>query len=123
MNNIMIKEGDIWMPYKYENVNVDFMCSNRESNVNEMINFIDLTYPIPSYWIWKFGDGVESELRNPSHSYQQEGLYTITLMVSYDSGSKFIVKNNYIQISNQFSTTTIEPGPTQSYGETQSTPD
>jgi len=112
MSDIMIKQGDVWMPYKNENVNVDFFTDKTEAIVDENIYFYDNTYPKPSYWIWKFGDGVESEIQNPSHSYSQEGFYNITLMVSYDSGSKFIVKENYINVNNQFSTTTI--GPTQS---------
>jgi PKD repeat protein len=115
MSDIMIKQGDVWMPYKNENVNVDFFTDKTEAIVDENIYFYDNTYPKPSYWIWKFGDGVESEIQNPSHSYSQEGFYNITLMVSYDSGSKFIVKENYINVNNQFSTTTIGP--------TQSTPD
>jgi PKD repeat protein len=114
MSDIMIKQGDIWTPYKPENINVNFRSDKTQVIPYEIINFIDLTYPIPSYWIWKFGDGKESELRNPTHYYEQEGFYNITLMVSYDAGSKFIVKENYIQVSNQFSTTTIEPGPTAS---------
>lgn len=113
MSDIMIKQGDIWTPYKPENVIVDFTSDKTQAIPFEPIYFFDNTYPKPKYWIWKFGDGKESELQNPSHTYEQEGFYNVTLMVSYDSGSKFIVKENYIQISNQFSTTTI--GPTQSF--------
>ncbi len=33
-------------------------------------------------WNWNFGDGVTSDLENPSHSYAQEGIYQIQLTVT-----------------------------------------
>jgi PKD repeat protein len=35
---------------------------------------------------WEFGDGAESAMENPSHSYTVSGMYTVTLTVSNDCG-------------------------------------
>jgi PKD repeat protein len=113
MSDILIKKGDVWTPYESENVIVNFTSDKIRARVDDPVYFYDITYPKPSYWIWKFGDGFESELENPIHEYKQEGFYSVTLMVSYDSGSKFIVKKNYIEITNDIEPEP-EPGPTYS---------
>ncbi len=38
-------------------------------------------------WVWAFGDGASSQIRNPSHLYQSPGGYSVTLTVSDDSGA------------------------------------
>lgn len=37
-------------------------------------------------WLWDFGDGNTSNRQHPTHQYQQDGQYLITLTVSDDSG-------------------------------------
>ena len=37
-------------------------------------------------WNWDFGDGQVSTLQNPSHLYTSEGNFTVTLIVTSDSG-------------------------------------
>ena len=56
-------------------------------------------------WEWNFGDGSNnSTLQNPVHTYQGQGLYTVTLTVTNDAGSSTKQIKNYI--------TAINPGPT-----------
>ncbi len=38
-------------------------------------------------WQWSFGDGGTSDQQNPSHTYGQAGIYTVTLTVSDAGGS------------------------------------
>jgi len=45
-----------------------------------------------SQWIWDFGDGITSSEKNPQHSYQQEGIYAVKLVVSNCAGSDTILK-------------------------------
>lgn len=37
-------------------------------------------------WQWFFGDGTTSTLQNPSHTYTQDSLYTVTLVTTFASG-------------------------------------
>ena len=39
-----------------------------------------------SYWHWDFGDGYTSNLKNPKHTYENPGSYTVTLTVKDDEG-------------------------------------
>jgi len=43
-------------------------------------------------WIWAFGDGSQSSVRNPSHTYAVRGTYTVTLRVSDGVGSSLTTK-------------------------------
>ena len=38
-------------------------------------------------WSWNFGDGAQSTLQNPSHTYTAAGSYTVTLTVTNDAGA------------------------------------
>ncbi len=48
-------------------------------------------------WTWEFGDGIGSYERNPDHTYQNPGSYTVRLTVSGPGGSDTVIKENYIQ--------------------------
>jgi hypothetical protein len=43
-------------------------------------------------WSWTFGDGSQSTVRNPSHTYAVRGTYTVTLRVSNGVGSSQTTK-------------------------------
>lgn len=52
---------------------------------NTSVSFVDEsvngTRPITS-WLWRFGDGATSTLRNPSHTYSAQGTYNVSLTVT-----------------------------------------
>lgn len=51
--------------------------------------------------LWDFGDGSTSLDKNPSHTYLQEGIYTVKLNVITSTGAQGIAtKNGYITVSN-----------------------
>ncbi len=45
---------------------------------------------------WYFGDGTTDTSLSPSHIYTSEGLYTVKLVISNNSGSDSITKTDYI---------------------------
>lgn len=49
-------------------------------------------------WQWNFGDGSFSFLRNPTHTYQSPGIYTVTLTVTTSAGQSIKQKTGYIEI-------------------------
>jgi hypothetical protein len=46
------------------------------------VSFLDSSSNNPTSWLWDFGDGGVSTLRNPIHQYLQPGNYTVRLIAS-----------------------------------------
>jgi len=51
------------------------------------LRFTDST-PDATSWLWNFGDGTSSTQRNPLHTYNAQGNYTITLTIKTAAGCK-----------------------------------
>ncbi|WP_170178512.1 GEVED domain-containing protein [Flammeovirga pectinis] len=64
----------------------------------EIISFLELTENGPTSYSWDFGDNSNSTEKNPSHTYAQEGTYTISLTASNTYGTT--VKSKTIDIRN-----------------------
>jgi plastocyanin len=57
---------------------------NFDYSVNEIdnsIQFIDLTNGTPNQWLWGFGDGQTSNEQHPVHHYNALGVYNVCLLV------------------------------------------
>lgn len=64
-----------------------------------VITFSDHSTNNPTSWLWDFGDGsAPSTLRNPAHTYQNTGIFTVTLTATNASGSNSRIRNAYITI-------------------------
>ena len=48
--------------------------------------FEDESTGSPSVWLWNFGDGVTSALKNPTHTYLDTGTYVVTLRAANQQG-------------------------------------
>lgn len=64
-----------------------------------MVNFADLSTGTPVTWLWTFGDGTTSTLRNPVKIYTLPGVYTVSLTVENGAGSSFKTVTNYVTVS------------------------
>lgn len=61
--------------------------------------FTDLTTGVPTSWNWDFGDGNTSTMQNPTHSYADEGPYTVTLTTTNYCGDSSTVSYTYSAVS------------------------
>lgn len=43
------------------------------------VTFTDVSSGSPDKWIWDFGDGTQSNVQHPVHTYLEDGDYTVTL--------------------------------------------
>ena len=71
------------------------------------VNFTDQSTNNPTSYQWNFGDGDTSTLQNPSHTYNTNGTYTVTLTANNNYGSDTENKTNYIVVSSGGSTGTF----------------
>jgi PKD repeat protein len=59
-------------------------------------SFMDNSTGGPTTWLWDFGDGSMSSLRNPVHIYSHCGRYNVSLMASNQYGSGFFTKEIFV---------------------------
>jgi YVTN family beta-propeller protein len=64
------------------------------------VNFTDQSTGSPSSWKWVFGDGNTSTEKDPVHTYNKSGLYSVALTTSNANGSNALTKSSYIAVSN-----------------------
>jgi len=62
------------------------------------VNFTDESENNPTNWQWNFGDGNIIYHQNPTHTYNSDGSYTVSLKVSNEDGSDTEIKTNFIII-------------------------
>ena len=62
------------------------------------VNFTDQSTNYPTSWQWDFGDGNSSTQQNPAHTYNTDGIYTVSLAVSNGYSSDTKIKTNYIYV-------------------------
>lgn len=62
----------------------DFYFSSDSTGNCETINFFDLSTSNTSIneWAWDFGDGNTSTLENPTHTYANDGSYTVCVTIT-----------------------------------------
>jgi len=70
------------------------------------VQFSDQSTTNPTNWLWNFGDGTTSTLKNPLKIYFAVGTFTVSLTVSNALGSDNLVKTNLI---------TVKPVPTAEF--------
>jgi len=76
----------------------DFTCSTYSGTVPLQVNFSDQSQYSPTSWSWAFGDSNTSSSQNPSHTYTDAGLYTVTLTAGNAYGSDAVTKTDCILV-------------------------
>ena len=78
---------------------VDFSANVTEGPAPLTVQFTDESNVLGAYqWYWEFGDGLTSSGQNPSHTYTQDGLYTVRLTVTGTGGPDMAEKADYIRV-------------------------
>lgn len=72
--------------------------SSVQVTCNGEVNFTDQSINGATSWLWNFGDGNTSTQQNPSHTYQNEGTFTVTLTATNGFGSDAVSFNNLIVV-------------------------
>ena len=85
-------------------VDASFEASARSGRVPHEVRFTNTSQGDYDRVRWEFGDGTEGQAKNPTHTYETPGLYTVTLRLSGPGGSDEITKEEYIM---------VEPAPLQ----------
>jgi PKD repeat protein len=81
-----------------ENIVTTFTVNTTTGEQNNYFQFTDTSNNATS-WLWTFGDGTTSTLKNPVKQYTQFGVFTVSLNASTDTDSMILTKPNYITIT------------------------
>lgn len=76
----------------------NFTASPQSGNAPLTVQFNNTSTGNPTSWLWNFGDGSNNTTKNPVHTYNQPGNYTVTLTASNAAGSNTTAKINYISV-------------------------
>ena len=77
---VLIAETELIANFQYEaDLGGGFLLSNAEIQIQEDVNFQDLSLGNVLIWDWNFGDGNSSSIQNPVHQYQEKGTYVVKL--------------------------------------------
>jgi PKD repeat protein len=79
-------------------VQASFTASPVSGKVPLTAVFTDTSTGTPTNWNWDFGDGSVATIQNPSHIYENSGVFTVTLTAGNADGSSKVVKKNYIRV-------------------------
>ena len=64
------------------NVTANFISNPTTGFAPLNVAFTDTSTGLPTSWSWDFGDGSQSEIQNPTHTYSSVGTYTVNLTAS-----------------------------------------
>lgn len=71
---------------------IDFMTPSLCVNNNEVFYAVNSN---ANYFFWDFGDGITSNLQNPSHTYQNSGVYSVQLAIG--SSANCLIGNTIVR--------------------------
>ena len=63
------------------------------------VDFTDTSTKSPTSWSWDFGDSGTSTAQDPSHVYENPGVYTVSLTATNAGGSDTMTKTGYINVT------------------------
>jgi len=74
----------------------DFASDLRFGENSLQVQFFDISQGNITSWSWDFGDGTNSNVQNPIHTFQSIGSYSVSLNVSDGTSNNNSIKTNYI---------------------------
>ena len=101
----------------YEKLNADFIANPLSGSVPLAVGFTDKSSGNVTNWSWNFGDGKTSNQQNPTHIYQNEGEYTVSLTISANSSNDNETKENFIKVTELLQSLTVSIPDTQAASE------
>jgi PKD repeat protein len=102
-------------------LNADFNADLQTGQWPFKVQFSDLSTGSPDSWYWNFGDGNYSIEQNPNHTYNNTGMYSVSLVACNYNLCDTMVKSNLIDVKpngviNIFRTINAEIYPNPSNG-------
>lgn len=88
--------GEIWAGAYFPQA--DFTGTPRSGTYPLEVAFTDTSINNPTSWLWQFGDGYTSTSQNPTHTYEWDGTFDVSLTVANTYGSDTETKADYVTV-------------------------
>ena len=98
-NYLVLDDIEVEISLGEEQLSASFMADRTIGAAPHNVNFNDLSSGSPNSWHWNFGDGEISNEQNPSHIYQESGVYTVSLEITNDENTNLFIYENYIKVT------------------------
>ena len=83
----------------YSQVQANFTAMPLSGCAPLLVNYTSTSTGSPVSYLWDLGNGTQSTIQNPSATYFNSGLYTITLIATSANGAKdTLTRTNYIEV-------------------------
>ncbi|MDC0204854.1 PKD domain-containing protein, partial [Flavobacteriales bacterium] len=77
----------------------DFTTASANTGCGSLVvEFLDLSTGSPTAWLWDFGNGNTSNLKNPASVYTSPGIYNVSLNVTDGISSNTKTENGFIRV-------------------------
>lgn len=76
-----------------------FYGGPQTGNVPLTVFFTDVSSNTPTSWFWEFGDGSNSTLQNPNHTYTRSGFRTVNLTATNSAGSNVTTRVKFVRVN------------------------
>lgn len=104
---------EVLLNYKPGAPKPDFNGNPTSGSAPLTVNFTDLSTGNITSWLWDFGDGSTSNVKQPNHTYNSERTYTVSLKVTGNGGADTKKKVSYIVVRQEtISAPSTPSGPT-----------
>jgi PKD repeat protein len=84
---------------KMSSLTSKFIADPTSGQVPLEVVFISKSYGLPDEYLWDFGDGTTSNRKNVVHTYEQPGVYTVSLTISKNGQSDTKTITNMITVT------------------------
>lgn len=91
------RNGDIFVAKLQPRVSFD--VQNPTGTAPLQVTFTNRSWQGVQTWVWDFGDGQSSKEKHPAHTYENAGVYTVTLAVTGPTGTVAERKRNLIRVA------------------------
>jgi len=89
----------VWNIQNKQSVIEASFTTNTTSGITPLsVEFQDLSTGNPTNWHWDFGNGNTDIIQNPTHTYQAEGIYSVSLIASDNSSIDTLIFTDYINV-------------------------
>lgn len=107
MNSSTAQRNQLWTPANLEETGVSlepilcearFSASRQTICVGDSVQFFDESFHGVSGWEWDFGDGNSAGGEAPWHTFDDAGLFDVTLTVTNGVNEQSLTETSYIQV-------------------------